>query len=163
LHFLDEHNLPQFSNYLTSTCIYLPLFCEVRVAHLFSFLCCVFVCLSSFCAQCYPCLGIVHSWLPLLFFNDKCDILKMRYLAKSFLVTSLRAMTTLKIWFTWRDLFTRQDSSLINIYLFIFLWHSIHPSIAPSAVPYFAYTIYCMQHVLLINTLYISEIVLTPT
>jgi len=41
----------------------------VRVAHLFSFLCCVFVfCLSPscvLCAQCCQCFLIVHSWLPI--------------------------------------------------------------------------------------------------
>jgi hypothetical protein len=41
----------------------------VRVAHLFSFLCCVFVfCLSSsfvMFTQCYQRLWIFHSWLPL--------------------------------------------------------------------------------------------------
>ena len=42
---------------------------RVRVAHLISFLCCVVVfSLSSSCVfntQCFLCLWIVHSWLPL--------------------------------------------------------------------------------------------------
>jgi hypothetical protein len=45
-----------------------PVFGGVHVAHLFSFLCCVLLCLSLYCvscAQCCQCLLIVHSWLPL--------------------------------------------------------------------------------------------------
>ena len=49
-----------------------PVLGGVRVAHLFSFLCCVLLlsCLSSFfvlCAQCCKRLWIVHSWMCLRF------------------------------------------------------------------------------------------------
>jgi len=45
-----------------------PVIGGVRVAHLFSFVCCVVLfCLSSSCVlytQCWKFLWIVHSWLP---------------------------------------------------------------------------------------------------
>ena len=50
-----------------------PNFGGVRVAHHISFLCCVFICLSSssvLCAQCCQCLWIVQSWLPLVFLSN---------------------------------------------------------------------------------------------
>ena len=53
-----------------STWVHLGFFGGVRVAHLFSFLCCLFcfVCLCFVsCAQCCMCMWIVHSWLTLRF------------------------------------------------------------------------------------------------
>jgi len=48
-----------------------PVFGGIRVAHLFSYLCCVFViCLSLSCVsctQCCQCLWIIYSWFPLRF------------------------------------------------------------------------------------------------
>ena len=56
-----------------------PGFWDIRVAHLFSFLCCVFVFyLSSSCVLCAHCcqfLWIVHYWLPLwVVFSNVCLI-----------------------------------------------------------------------------------------
>ena len=54
----------------------LQVFCWVRVANLFIFLCCVvflcFVCLTScvLCVKCCQCLWIVYSWLSLRFFSS---------------------------------------------------------------------------------------------
>ena len=55
----------QESETLAITWVHSWLFGCVRVAHLFSFLCC-FYCFK-YCTQCCLCLWFVHSWLPLRF------------------------------------------------------------------------------------------------
>jgi hypothetical protein len=50
------------------SCVHPRVFGGVRVAHLFSIVCCVFcfVCYAcELCAQCCQCLWIFRSWLPL--------------------------------------------------------------------------------------------------
>jgi hypothetical protein len=64
----QKHELLSLSKHLGSPRV----FGEFRVAHLFSFLCYVlwFVCLHSvYCAQCYQCPCISHSWLHFRFSN----------------------------------------------------------------------------------------------
>jgi hypothetical protein len=92
-----------------------PGFWWVRVALLFSFLCCVVFCLSScivLCVQCYQCLWIVHFyclWFSLTFIRMRrkkleivVDKLKMLYIPHLVNPRQLFFKNTRSTWYWWR-------------------------------------------------------------